>query len=270
MFLKRSYDNGYTWTDLELFIERRGILGKNKPLQLQSDSSVWLVPAEFEKNWIATFIRTGDNGGKWEILGEIGKKENIRLHQPTVVELDNGSLLAYMRSWEGFIYKTCSCDKGKTWNAAEPTPLLNNNSGIDMVRLKSGILILAFNPTALGKSGDIVVDQTLKKTRADEYTVNNLCLHDDLQISNIAGKRNVPDQEITEIYPRWGPRTPLSLAVSDDDGESWTIKMNLETEDGEYSYPAIIQGANGRIHIVYTYNRTHIKYVSFNEEELVN
>ncbi len=270
LFLKRSYDNGFSWTDLELFIERKGILGKNKPLQLQSDRNVWLIPAEFEKTWISTFIRTGNNGEKWEIVGEIGKKENVRLHQPTVVELDNGSLLAYMRSWEGYIYKTRSSDNGKTWDAAEPTSLLNNNSGIDMVRLKSGILILAFNPRGLGKSGDTVVDQTLKKTRADEYTVNNLCLQDDLQIGNIAGKGNVQKQEVSEIYPQWGPRTPLSLAVSGDDGESWTIKMDLETEDGEFSYPAIIQGVNRRIHVVYTYNRTYIKYVSFYEEELVD
>ncbi|MFO7923553.1 MAG: sialidase family protein [Bacteroidales bacterium] len=67
---------------------------------------------------------------------------------------------------------------------------------------------------------------------------------------------------------RWGgPRTPLNVAVSKD-GINWETMHVLEDEPGEYSYPAVIQGENGIIHITYTWNRERIKYVALNPELL--
>ena len=57
-----------------------------------------------------------------------------------------------------------------------------------------------------------------------------------------------------------GPRTPLSLAISDD-GEHWQHLLTLEDSPvGEYSYPAIIQGKDGTLHCVYTWQRERIAY----------
>jgi len=56
-------------------------------------------------------------------------------------------------------------------------------------------------------------------------------------------------------------RSPLTLALSRDEGETWYVKRNIETEDGEFSYPAIIQDRAGSLHLTYTYRRTHIKHV---------
>ncbi len=56
-------------------------------------------------------------------------------------------------------------------------------------------------------------------------------------------------------------RTPLSLAMSLDGGATWKLRWHLETEPGEFSYPAVIQGHGGRLHAVYTWKRTHIKHV---------
>jgi alpha-L-rhamnosidase len=58
----------------------------------------------------------------------------------------------------------------------------------------------------------------------------------------------------------FGPRTPLVLALSTN-GRRWENVLTLEDGAGEYSYPSIIQGDDGTLHIVYTYRRTHIKYV---------
>lgn len=55
-------------------------------------------------------------------------------------------------------------------------------------------------------------------------------------------------------------RAELNLAVSDD-GLHWSAVAQLEKEDkGEFSYPAIIQGNDGLVHITYTWNRQRIRY----------
>lgn len=68
-------------------------------------------------------------------------------------------------------------------------------------------------------------------------------------------------------------RARLSLYVSDDEGKTWKWKHLLENrETGSYSYPALIQGADGRIHITYSFhpesNKKTIKYVQLKPENL--
>ncbi|QNL52574.1 exo-alpha-sialidase [Olivibacter sp. SDN3] len=61
----------------------------------------------------------------------------------------------------------------------------------------------------------------------------------------------------------WEGRSVLKLASSTD-GINWEEVHTLEEkEKGEYSYPAIIQSADGFIHMVYTYDRKCIKYIKF-------
>jgi alpha-L-rhamnosidase len=55
-------------------------------------------------------------------------------------------------------------------------------------------------------------------------------------------------------------RSPLSVGVSDD-GKSWKRGPDLETEPGEYSYPAVIQTSDGKVHVTYTWKRQKIRHV---------
>lgn len=66
----------------------------------------------------------------------------------------------------------------------------------------------------------------------------------------------------TGIPPgQWGGnRFPLNLAISLD-GENWKAGLVLEAQEGEYSYPAIIETVDGRVHITYTWKRQKIKHV---------
>lgn len=54
-------------------------------------------------------------------------------------------------------------------------------------------------------------------------------------------------------------RTPLALALSSD-GKTWKDVVTLENAPGEYSYPAIIQTSDGRVHISYTWRRERIRH----------
>lgn len=56
-------------------------------------------------------------------------------------------------------------------------------------------------------------------------------------------------------------RNKISLFGSAD-GITWEELLVLEDESkGEFSYPAIIQAADGTVHISYTFNRTKVKYL---------
>jgi predicted neuraminidase len=70
-------------------------------------------------------------------------------------------------------------------------------------------------------------------------------------------------------------RDNLSLAVSDNQGESWeTIhifeswKKDWKGKNQGYSYPSLIQAANGDFHLVYSWNVQKIKHVHFNQSWL--
>lgn len=60
------------------------------------------------------------------------------------------------------------------------------------------------------------------------------------------------------VNTNWGKRTPLTLSVSCDGGNSFEKVMDLETADGEFSYPAIIY--DGVLRITYTHMRERIAY----------
>ncbi|CAF3786099.1 unnamed protein product [Rotaria sp. Silwood1] len=74
------------------------------------------------------------------------------------------------------------------------------------------------------------------------------------------------------------PRSPLTVALSYDNGITWPYQRNIQIHDddnitqiGEYSYPSLLQSFwsgsdDNDIHLVYTYNRETIKYVRFNEK----
>lgn len=62
-------------------------------------------------------------------------------------------------------------------------------------------------------------------------------------------------------------RSPLNVAVSAD-GKRWTKALDLETEPGEYSYPAVMQSADGRVHITYTWKRQKVKHVVLDPTKL--
>lgn len=66
-------------------------------------------------------------------------------------------------------------------------------------------------------------------------------------------------------------RYSIAVAVSEDEGDSWKWKKNLEYQKGSsFSYPSVIQSKDGKIHITYSCqfpeNKETIKYVDFDED----
>ncbi len=64
-------------------------------------------------------------------------------------------------------------------------------------------------------------------------------------------------------------RNSLAVSLSEDEGRTWRWTRHLERHDsGAYHYPAVIQGEDGRIHVVYSYfveNGKSMKHAAFDE-----
>ncbi len=233
LFFKRSTNFGKTWTDLELLTDRQGLLGRSKPYK---NGDTWIIPVEDEKEWKPVFLLSENNARSWKFVSPEKMDPENHLIQPTLVEVASGNLLAYLRSQEGHIFETSSNNGGKSWSKPSPTSLPNNNSGIDMLKLKNGELLLAYNPTTGSKNNDKLSDKWPK---------------------------DMPTE-----FNKWGPRTPLRLSISQDKGVTWPLHQDIEKGQGEYSYPTLLQGRSSKVHLVYTYKRKAIKHIEFYPEEL--
>ncbi len=214
-FVRRSEDDGKTWGKIEPL--PAGILGpvKNKSIQLGDGTILAGTSVESYKAWACWMERSADDGKSWRRVGPITVPDHpYGIIQPTLLPTRDKGLVALCRSRGlGFICRTESKDNGETWSAAQPTELLNPNSGIDAVRAANGDWFLVYNPTKTGRS-------------------------------------------------------PLHLGRSADDGKTWKTVATLEEELGEFSYPAIIQAGDGQLHASYTWNRRHIKHVTFDPAKL--
>jgi len=87
----------------------------------------------------------------------------------------------------------------------------------------------------------------------------------------IAVIRRANGQYLMACNPVESGRHKLSLATSKD-GLQWKIIRDVEVSDppAEFSYPYLIQGARGEYHLVYTWNRTQMRYLAFDERWLEN
>ncbi|MBN2048021.1 MAG: exo-alpha-sialidase [Anaerolineaceae bacterium] len=255
LYLKRSADFGRRWTDLEIFWDAPRILGKNKPIALKS--GVWLAPVEHEGWGTVDFLRSSDEGSSWQLISV--PDEGVYLDQPTVIQRADGSLLALMRSREGMVFQTESTDDGMSWSIAAPTLLKNSNVGIDMVRLNDGRLLLVYTPMALGKNGDLIKARIHGEVVFCRWAPELILAADPRERGRLIAQYRVENQSQTLREHEWGVRTPLSIAVSADEGKTWERTLDLETDPGEFSYPAVIQSTNGEIHITYTWQRTKIR-----------
>jgi predicted neuraminidase len=64
-------------------------------------------------------------------------------------------------------------------------------------------------------------------------------------------------------------RNKLAISLSEDEGRTWPITRRLEDQEtGSYHYPAVTQGADGTIHVVYSYfveDGKSMKHAALNE-----
>ncbi|XOV94200.1 MAG: exo-alpha-sialidase [Bacteroidota bacterium] len=195
------------------------------------------------------------------------KRETGWMSRCTPTILDNGKILLPLYS-DGFNFGliAISEDDGETWSSSLPIIGRGLNQPSLVVR-KDGSL-----DAYLRDDGDAPGRIMLSHSDDEGYSWT------------FARKSDIPNPgasiEITNLKSgKWllvyndfdDGRYSLAVTLSDDEGQSWKWKRNLEyIEGGQFAYPSVIQGKDGKIHITYSYHLSDhnksIKYVSFPEQ----
>ncbi|GAA5224735.1 sialidase family protein [Membranihabitans marinus] len=147
-----SKDHGKTWSEAkELVPGDRGGRGpvKNKIIVLSNGD--WLAPASHEEGQWDSFVDISkDEGETWTMTPYIEMDREIFKWkgsiQPTLWESSPGQVHMLVRTGDGVIGRADSKDYGATWTPIYKTDLPNPNSGIDLVKVEDGRLVLLYNP----------------------------------------------------------------------------------------------------------------------------
>ncbi len=239
--VQKSTDGGQTWSEYATMFPKEGTFCR-QPIQVLSNGR-WIFA-----NWICTDSASGlsgdptalqisdDQGKTWrqvEMPGSAG-----RVHA-NVVELEPGKLCAFMRSREAdFIYRSESSDNGESWSVPVPTPLPNNNSSISALKLKSGRIAIAYNPT---------------------HTPN--------PVKGQAAWPGLRCPVAVALSEDGGLTFPMVRNL--ELGEGYVGEEN-STNNRQYEYPYLMQSKDGRLHLAYAYaDRAGVKYVCCTEEDVM-
>jgi predicted neuraminidase len=227
------------------------------------------------QEWWGLYMVSKDDGKTWSepvklpegILGPIK-------NQP--VQLKNGDILSPSSnetpSGEWTVHLEYSSDNARTWSKSQP---LNNPSEFGAIQP----LILNYGDGKLQ-----LLSRTKNGVVAENWSEDKGKTWDEMKATSLPNPNSGIDgltlkdgRQLLVYNPtgeNWGNRVPLSIAISTD-GKDWKKILDLEPlrettdEEGEeYSYPTVIQAPDGKVHIVYTWNRKTVKYVVLDPAKL--
>ncbi len=212
--------------------------------------------------WETWIMESFDAGHTWSaprqlIVGDKGGRGPVK---NKLIVLSDGTWLAgaslEQNGWDVFVER--SQDRGKSWVASaficrDPT-VFTGHGAIQPTLWEStpGHVHMLVRTTCgrIGRSDSSDAGHTWSPLYLTELPNNNSGLDlTRLQDGTLALVCNPVERG----------RTPLSVFLSSDNGQSWPRCLALETEPGEYSYPAIISTAGGMA-ISYTWKRERIAF----------
>lgn len=208
-------------------------------------------------------LRTSTDGGRtWGaarrlpdgIYGPI-KNKPVQLADGTILSPTSDETDEKPSKWR--VYFERSTDGGATW---AKTPFLNDGLAVGAIQPSilfhdsiGGAKLQAVGRTRQGKVFTVSSDNAGK-------TWGEMSLLPLANPNSGTDAVTLKDGRHLMVYnPVPKGRTPLAVAVSRD-GREWKDVITLEDQPGEYSYPAIIQTSDGRVHITYTWKRERIRH----------
>ena len=213
----------------------------------------WMVSADQGKTWTGR-RKLPDHG--------IGPVKNKPIERPDGTILCGSSTEDRLIGWR--VHFELTRDAGRTWSRIGP--------------INDGNRIAAIQPTILAhRNGRLQILCRNRNGRGDilqSWSTDDGKSWSQLEASGLPNPNSgidavtLADGRQLLVYNhthRDGPpprgRAMLNVAVSDD-GRRWSAALELERADqGEFSYPAVIQTRDRRVHITYTWHRRRVRHV---------
>jgi len=132
-YCRRSADEGKTWTDPFIMTPYPGyVLVHNDRLSTLSSGRI-VAPAEYKahlprtndhEGYVGMTFYSDDQGHSWQAskntVDLYGDGKHIEVQEADVVELKDGRLMMFARTYSGFPVRAYSSDKGESWSKGEP------------------------------------------------------------------------------------------------------------------------------------------------------
>jgi predicted neuraminidase len=256
--------NGKTWSEPEVVGTEPGQPCWNPVLFTNAKGKLllWYKAGPSPQTWTG-FLRISEDGAKtWTkpqtlpagFYGPVRAKP-ILLADGTILA---GTSLESHRCWSPYVDR--STDHGITWTRStpfgvdgkfgqiQPTLYPIGEKGVEIVAL-----MRSKDPRSICSARSADGGKTFGPATPIELANPN---------SGIDVVRTGKGDLFLIYNPTIMLRSPLSLARSTDDGKTWKKVFDLETELGEFSYPAMIESKAGTLEITYTWKRKHISHVS--------
>lgn len=280
-----SRRSGGHWSAPEVVAGEEGIPHWNPVLFAADNGRLILYYKKGHKIpvWFTMAMESRDQGRTWTkpvelIPGDIGGRGPVR-NKPIV--LADGSWLAPAsiedEYWDAFV--DISADRGRSWTMSRYVPIAHSSPRqaawprTDIPVTASSLRGKGIIQPTLWESAPGQVHMLLRSTEGRIYRSDS---GDGGKTWSEAYPTGLPnnnsgidltrleDGKLALVYNpvegNWAVRTPLVIRLFGDNGENWDDEFVLEREPGEYSYPAIVPGDGGVIHVSYTWNRTNIAY----------
>lgn len=217
--------------------------------------------------WWGELKTSTDSGKTWSaarrlpegILGPI-KNKPVQLANGDILSPTSDETPEKPSKWR--VHFERSSDGGASWTKTEP--------------LNDGLTISAIQPSVLFLGGDrlLAIGRTRQQRLFQMESSDAGKTWGAMQLTPLPNPNSGADAVTLHdgrhllIYNHTAKgRSPLNLAVSRD-GKTWQAAFVLETDPGEYSYPAIIQTSDGLIHATYTWKRQRIRHAIIDPTQL--